>query len=371
MVKRPQIAIVSRFFRWWGRELAQLWPFGRERADHRRRAIVVSPGLDGLDVYDVRDGRTLSGAGLEERVQDAESALIGLARQTGARAPIVLRLPADRVFVRTLTLPTAALADAARIADLELEHETPFRLADMATAVVRAPSGSQARAGHHDVLHLVVKHAAITDGERLLSRYGLAPDRIDAWQPAMPGAAPIAYDVDFRASRAAVPPVEGIGLAWTLAASALALTAITAAIVVVRLDATLSEAEAATAAARADLMVAQAADAGRAAAATIVRDVKAARAAEIDRIRILATLTRLIPDDDHLVALKVSGDGLEATGYARSATELVLAMERSDLFAKVSLTSAVTYDDRLNRERYALRAEIDRKVPPPLNGGER
>jgi len=349
-----------------------LWLFGRNRSARLGRATVVSLGRDGVGVFEEHNGLAVNPGGLTDpHAPDGEHRLARLAQETGQRHPIILRLPADRVFARTLTLPDAALADAARIADLDLEHETPFRRADVATAVVVPANGLVTGAGQVDVRQLVVKRSAIADGERLLSRYGLAADRIDAWQPTLPGGAPTAYDVDFRASGATAPKSAGNGLIWSLAGSAVALAVIAAAVVVVRLDATLADAQAVTAAARADLFAAQAADAGRAANLAIVRDVVAAEAAEVDRVRILATLSRLVPEADHLISLKVSGNSLEATGYAGSATALVLAMERSDLFATVSLTSAVTYDDRLNRERYTFRAEIDRKALSASSGGDR
>ena len=359
--------LVSGFLHWWGQELAELWPFGRGRSGRPRRAIVVLPTQDGVQVFEERDGRIVATVG--------DRRLAGLARETNGRSdPIVLRLPADRVFVRTLTLPTAALADAARIADLDLEQATPFRRADVMTAVMipsAYPNGDGAVTVQREVRQLIVKRAAIADGERLLAGYGLAPDRIDAWQPASPAGIMTAYDVDFRADPMSASPPGRRGLVWALAATVLLLAAISVAILVVRLDAALAEAEVATAAARTEFAAAQAADAGRAAQMAIIGDIEAARVTEVDRLHVLATLSRLVPDGDHLISLKISGNVLEASGYARSATALVLAMERSALFARVALTNAVTYDERLDRERYTHRAEIDRKSPQPPNGGER
>ena len=73
---------------------------------------------------------------------------------------------------------------------------------------------------------------------------------------------------------------------------------------------------------------------------------------------LLKELGDVIPQDAHLTSLNMRGDRLTLEGLARSASELVPALDKSKLFRNVSFSSPTTKTG--DKERFTLTAEVEK-----------
>jgi general secretion pathway protein L len=73
---------------------------------------------------------------------------------------------------------------------------------------------------------------------------------------------------------------------------------------------------------------------------------------------LMKELSEIIPPDAHLTALNLRAGRLTLDGFARSASDLIAALEKSRHFKNVSFTSPTTKTG--DRERFSLVAEVER-----------
>ena len=71
---------------------------------------------------------------------------------------------------------------------------------------------------------------------------------------------------------------------------------------------------------------------------------------------LLKELTELIPSDAYLTTLNLRGGRLTLDGQARSASDIITALEKSKRFKGVSFSSPTTRQG--DKERFALTAEV-------------
>jgi general secretion pathway protein L len=74
--------------------------------------------------------------------------------------------------------------------------------------------------------------------------------------------------------------------------------------------------------------------------------------------RIIEELTATVPDDAWISDLRIDGDTVELTGFAKSAAALVPRLENAPLFADVLLTSPVVLDNNEDKERFSMRLRL-------------
>ena len=74
--------------------------------------------------------------------------------------------------------------------------------------------------------------------------------------------------------------------------------------------------------------------------------------------RILAELTRVIPDQAYVEQLDVRDGELNLRGLATTPSDLIALLEQSALFRKPQFRSPVTQDARLGLARFQLSAEV-------------
>lgn len=359
----------GRFLDWWSGELAGLLPGRRARSRATRgRWIVLAQGGDGPRLIEEngRRARSLVDAGdASGRESAVAAALDGIAGRE-RRPPIAVRLPLSACYARTLNLPAAARADLGRILALDLERSTPFKAGDVLVAhhVLDAPPAP----GRIAVRQLVVKRAQIAEAMRPLERAGLAPDRVDCWDETGERALP----VDFLAApEPATAPARTAPRLLALAAVALALVAALGH--ASRQEDALAALEAERARARGELAALQAGERHRDAAASDLAELAALARAEVSRALVVDALTALLPDSDHLTGLRIEGSEIEVQGFSASAAALVPLIERSEMFSGAVLTAPVTFDARVGKERFALkatiRARIEQRATLPLERG--
>ena len=73
---------------------------------------------------------------------------------------------------------------------------------------------------------------------------------------------------------------------------------------------------------------------------------------------LLKELTDIIPADAYLTAFNLRGDRLTLDGFARSASDLITALEKSKHYKNVSFTSPTTRTG--DKDRFSLVAEIEK-----------
>jgi general secretion pathway protein L len=73
---------------------------------------------------------------------------------------------------------------------------------------------------------------------------------------------------------------------------------------------------------------------------------------------LLAELTRLLPDDVHLVQLHINDGEVRMQGYAQSASDLIGTLENSPLFSKAEFRSPITTEPHNGRERFQIAVGI-------------
>jgi general secretion pathway protein L len=82
-------------------------------------------------------------------------------------------------------------------------------------------------------------------------------------------------------------------------------------------------------------------------------------AAQDDRVTVmLKELSDLIPADAYLSTFNLRNDKVTIDGFARSASDLITALEKSKHFKNVSFTSPTTRTG--DKERFSLVAEVEK-----------
>jgi Tfp pilus assembly protein PilN len=81
------------------------------------------------------------------------------------------------------------------------------------------------------------------------------------------------------------------------------------------------------------------------------------RAGNWQKLRLLAQLTRLLPDGTWLQELEISEDTVEIYGSSNRAADLVLPLENSPYFTQVEFTAPITRDNQ-NKEVFRIRMRL-------------
>jgi Tfp pilus assembly protein PilN len=87
------------------------------------------------------------------------------------------------------------------------------------------------------------------------------------------------------------------------------------------------------------------------------------RAGNWQKLRLLAQLTKLLPDDTWLQQLQISEDTVEIYGSSNRAADLVPPLENSPYFTQVEFTSPITRDNK-NKEVFRIRMRLKQAARP-------
>lgn len=343
--------------RWWLGELIQLVPESvrRQFVGQRTRLVLLvdAPGdnlLEETDQHARRVGRIdlHAPAGHARRILAA----IPRAKRNGG-SEVVLRFPAQRALRTPVSLPLAAEKNLPEVVGFEFERLVPFSRADVYYAyriVVRDKQAQMIR------LELVVlPRSEVAKLGQTMEALGL---RVAGLEIAEGGGerGVTSIPLDDRKVDRAMGGERKIFLGLAAAASVLGLLCL--AVPYWRTSAAVES------------LTAQMADARQhaEAAASLQKQIDAKRHEQqflTDRKRamptateLLATLTRLIPDDAYLTEFSITGDRLRLVGAANSATALLTLVDQSPAFRGAAFQSPIVQDTRLNRERFDITARI-------------
>jgi general secretion pathway protein L len=346
---------VQDFLRWWGAELRELLPSRTFllRNAHAPRLVLSVEGPH-LSLLLEKAGRSELFAAVE--IEADGDGLIELAQLAKARPelPVGLRFGTQGCYVRRLELPAAAEADFGRILDLDMERTTPFRAADVLTAYCIAP-GIAAPHGKRALRHVIIKRRTIEPLIEKLRDLGIEPDFADCWSEDRQSGLPVnVLAAPRRAGR-----WRGPGLLPALGGVFVALAVAAVAVPILRYQNALDALNAQTATAKSEAAtVRQAVEASQAASAQIAAMGRLLKA-RVPLARIMEELTTVMPDSAWVSDLRIDGNVVEFTGFAKSAAALVAPLENSPLFVQASLTSPVVLDSAEDKERFSIRLRLD------------
>jgi general secretion pathway protein L len=337
---------------WWLRELGGLVPQRiRSRGRRERRSSVLTFGRqESVVLLRTPEGERVLGS-VDADAPDHDQRLGELLKQAKRRGrAVTLRLSDELGLRKILELPSAAKDDLDQLLRFEMDRLTPFRADEVLFA--HRILGSDARNRRMSVeLHLAPKREI----ERVLEaarRFGLAPTRIELARGAagehtlnlLPGASGRSARED--------------RLSGALAVLALILAIAAVAIPLQRQRATVAELEAEVAAARTQAEESLAMRDRLGALAKSAQFLVEDKTRHAMVVQVLEELTRLVPDQAHLIQFDLRDHTVELHGFASTASELIGLLEQSPLFKAPQFRSPVTQDPRSGTERFHISVEL-------------
>ena len=344
------MSLLGEALAWWATQMAALVPAGwRPRDRDHGEALMVNVAVDATGPI----GLSLRQAGRETPLgRIAPGTPVGaLQTMLAGRRPraTLLRLPADRLLERVVTLPLAAERELSRVLAYEFDRFTPFAAADVywswtilrhdrARRELRVRLSMVPKAGLATIVALLEASGQPPTGLRVAAegeprRIGLAAEERGAG----------------RAGRWAVRTTAALCVVLALVAGGLpivlplrALARIDAEIE--RLRPQLAEVEALR---------------RRIANRTGGEDVLATEAARLgSALAAIATLTDILPDDTHLIALTLRQRRVTLNGQSGDAARLIPRLSADPTVRDVSFLAPVTRVDASRAELFSLRLDL-------------
>jgi general secretion pathway protein L len=343
---------IAAFFAWWMGELAGLMPRRlRSAGGRRRRGMVLALGHDATTVAELTaEGERTLGS-VPSDAPDGEQRLRALLRQAQRRGrPVTLRLAGELGLRKTLELPLAAKDDLEQLLRFEMDRLTPFGADEVhfAQRILASDLPGRRLSVELQVVPKRVVEQALASAQHL----GLNPARVELAADAGGGAEPL------NLLRAEPGSARESRVTRALVMLALILGVIAVAIPLRRQQATLEDLQDRVAAARAEaedsLDLRERLDQLTQSSLFLVAEkTRHPMVAEV-----LAELTRLVPDQAHIVQLDIDDGSVQLHGYARTASDLIGLLDQSALFRTPQFRSPVTQDPRSGTERFHLSVEL-------------
>jgi general secretion pathway protein L len=341
--------VLAEFFTWWRQQLLDLVPEALRRgAGADVNALVAEQSGPGLLSF------TRRRRGVEAKLAQArldEPGLPSLRAILESRAggePVVLRLPADAVLERGVTLPLAAERDMERVLGYEMERLTPFTADEVYWG---ATLESRDRARGRVALRLtLVPRIQVQELVALLARCGGAPSLIETETAQGPRTIRLAHEAEPTRIARLSPRTAGLvvaGLAALVIVSPFLHQSLALSGAEARLDALQPKMR----------MVDQlrrrisGAGAGGDVVATETRHFGDALAA-------LAAVTEILPDDSYLTEYTMRERKITLSGLAASAPKLISALSADERIRNPAFTAPVTRQEAMHKDVFAIDAEL-------------
>ena len=345
---------------WWFGELAGLIPTGLSSALCRdRHRLVLALDDAGIGISEIV-GHQEQELGRVARTEPGQAAQVaGLLRKAHRRAiGITLRLAPGMGLRKLLDLPLAAQDDLDQLLRFEMDRLTPFRADDVVFAQrILARDPEQQRM---TVELQVAPHAVVEQALAVAAACEVRPTRVELAGLEPSGLSPdpgsvLALNL-LPAGGSEVAPASRLNRWLALLALALLAAALAIPLQQQRL-----------AAADLEQQVTDAKDAAQQSAQlrerldqldANVRFLTDEKSRTPMVTRVLAELTRVIPDQAYVEQLDVREGLLNLRGLATTPSDLIAVLEQSALFRNPQFRSPVTLDPRLGLARFQLSAEI-------------
>jgi general secretion pathway protein L len=341
---------LAAFFDWWFHELGSLIPRRLRRAGRRERdRLTLALRRDGFALLDGAGGAerelALAPARAPERLRET------LRQVSRRRRGVVVRLAPELGLRKTLELPLAAQDDLDQLLRFEMDRLTPFPAEEVCFAhrVLASDAESRRLSVELQVAPRGLVEEAIAAAEGL----GLQPQRVELGASGPPGEE--ALDLLPR-DAAEGPRPSRLNRALALIAVALAAAAVV--IPLQQQRSTADDLEQRVRAARAEAEQSLALREQLDELVTTSRFVVARKTSTPMATRVLAELTRLIPDQAYVNHLYVRDGEVQLQGFAQTASDLIGVLDQSPLFRAPQFRSPVTRDPRTDLERFHIAVQI-------------
>ncbi len=348
--------MLREFLAWWAEQMTGLVPSPlRAWAAQRSSALLVTiePGSGAepgeVDVTRRRRRRERS-LGRFPLSEDGAVALRDCLARVKPRGTSILRLESGALLERDVALPIAAEREPARILAYELDRLTPFTAQEVVWGwgIVRRDR-AQGR------IHLrlsVVPRARLQPVLGMLEAANLAPRALEAIadsgiERVIPLDRPEAGGTRFGR----VAPAIAMGTCIVLAITALVLPFVRQTIASADVEA------------RIETLRPQVAEVetlrGRIAGNQAGADVIAAERARLgDPLRIIATVTEILPDDTYLTELQLRRGRLGLAGQSAAAARLIPALAAEPTFRNPAFVAPVTRVENAQADLFSIGAEL-------------
>jgi general secretion pathway protein L len=333
------------FVDWWLAQLSSLVPAALAQSTSlSRAAVIVEHERQELRLLVRRAGRERQLARFRTGEAGVRSLKETLRAQGGVPRLLYLRLPAERILRKSLTLPAAVRRNLGEMLGFAIERETPFRRDEVHwTYVVR---GQDVNTGMADVELLLSPRAHVDPLADLLRASGLTPSSIE---------------IVGGTGESTLIPLGGHKRShWRDARlHALATTAGILALVAIATPFGLQQRELARIESRIAALEAsskEAADlrrqAGQVAAA--VNFLSNERRQNGSALAALAAATRSLPDDSYLRSLSLRSGRITMNGVSPAAAQLIGMLAESPEFREPAFEAPVTRDPRSELETFTI-----------------
>jgi len=353
---RAQNSAAAQFFRWWGAELkALLPPELQARMLHASRRVVMRIGGGEL-ALSAQEGGTLQVLDVfpldqDPRLQHQQLRKL-LVEHELHEVPRDLLLPADVVLRKELVLPIAAESNLRQALGFEMDRQTPFRANEVYfdyRVLARDRENGQIR------LELVLcPRAAVDTLLGMLAPRGMTPSSADMEVDGLPAGLnllPPELRYRFVNRRSRINILLGLAGA-TLLALVMAQSLWLREHQVEQLEDAISEVQ--VEARRVQGIRSQIEDASEAAGFMLKQ-----RNAFQPTVKVMAEVTRVLPDDTFLDRLRVWEGSVQMQGKSDNAQRLIGIINESPMFENASFRGSTRRDSRSGKEIFDLNSSLE------------
>jgi general secretion pathway protein L len=324
--------MLARFFSWWIARLAELLPNSATEAPD---GIVIDMSNAGVVTASVRRKRRL------------EPVNLGAAVRLAGSRPIMLRPPPGAELVKHHTVPTAPKRQLDQLLRHELARITPFPADDLFWRWDgHLKFGDKSRT---DVVLTMVPKQALAPAIAALASVGLRARFVEVGPADHPRLLAVADGADRRTS-----PVFFKGLTWLCAG----LAVIVLALPVVRQTLALRATDDAIAGLQPTIAQVEALRRGLtsegAGRAILTQELQRTG----DVLQVLATLTRILPDDTFLTDFGLRERQMTISGRSASAPRLITLLSADPAIRNTAFAAPVTRIEGAAADIFSIKAEV-------------
>jgi len=328
--------MLANFFSWWLARVTELLPrsWSSTNVAPRDGIVIDVDGSNNLAAYSRRRGQL-------------QPLTLGAAARLAAKRPVILRPRGGAVLVKHHTVPTLPRLQLDQLLRHELARITPFPASDLYWHWDRRPKrGDGSRT---DVTLTMVPKMALGTAVAALDKAGVKADFIETG----PADRPCLLPTRDRADRASGKLVVR-GLAWTCASLAIIAVVLPVVLQALALQATnsaIAKLQPTTAQVEAMRRAIASGDAGR---DILVRETERTG----DLLRILAAVTRILPDDTFLTDFSLRDRKITLSGRSASAPRLITGLSADPTIRNAAFAAPVTRIEGATSDMFSIKAEV-------------
>ena len=324
--------MLAAFLHWWIARITELLPTAWVRSGTRPRDGIVIDAFQSDSVFIRRAGRL-------------QPSSLGAAARLAGRMPVFIRPAASAVLVKHHVVPTTALHDLPELLRYELGRITPFKSEDLFWRWDSEPG----RGDKTEVALTLVPKEALATALTALDGVSLKPDFIEVGLDSGPVLLP------------ASPLQSGPSRATRLLGYTCALLALVSVLLPVALqEIALRATDDSIAALQPSVKQVEALRRGMAASGTTAESLRAEADRVGDLLQVLATVTRILPDDSYLTDLALRERQLTISGRTASAPRLITSLADDPVFRDPAFAAPVTRIEGATSDLFSLKALISR-----------